>query len=88
MSPPGCSFISTVRKTEPSAVGFTQADMVTPVVRSSALASGTVTQSLTPSKLSALPKRPLVERVAPDSVPPRPWPEPSVTAVPDGSSKP
>jgi hypothetical protein len=70
------------------ALGRIQASMVIPVVRSSESASGTVTQSLTPSKLSALPKRPEALRVAPLSVPVLARPDESVAVVPDASSKP
>ena len=59
---PGCSFIRTVRQRDPIAVGRTQASSVMPVVRSSESASATVTQSLTPSKLSAPPNLPPVLR--------------------------
>ena len=58
------------------------------VVKSSGFASATVTKSLTPSKLSARPKRPPVERVAPLIVPVWPRPDPSATVVPEASSKP
>ena len=59
-----------------------------PVVRSSELASGIVTWSLTPSKLSAPPNLPDAERVAPLMVPVLERPDASVAVVPDGSSKP
>ena len=55
----------------PFAVGKTHASSVIPVVRSSALASATVTQSLTPSNDRALPNLPAVVHVAPLSVPVR-----------------
>ena len=66
----------------PTAVGLTHASIVSPVVRSSGFASGTVTQSLTPSKLSAPPNRPAAVRVAPQIVPVLLPPEPSATVVP------
>src|ERR687888_626707 len=78
----------TERHAVPIAVGFTQASMVIPVVRSSESASGTVTQLLTPSKLSAPPNLPPVVQVAPVTVPLLPRPEASVAVLPDPSSKP
>ena len=77
----------TVRQS-PSAAGFTQASSVARLVRSSEALSATVTRSLTPSNVSAEPKRPVVMRVAPLIVPVLPRPEASVTVVPFGSSKP
>ena len=68
-------------------VGYTQASSVMPVVRSSDAESLMVTQSLTPSKERALPKRPWVIRVAPLMVPVLPLPEPSTTVEPLASSK-
>ena len=68
--------------------GLSQAESVMPVVRSSALASATVTKSLVPSKLSAPPKRPPAFHVAPLTVPARPLPEASLATVPDVSLKP
>ena len=59
-----------------------------PVVRSRLSASGTVTQSLTPSKLSAPPNLPAAVRVAPLIVPVLPRPEASAAVVPVVSSKP
>ena len=53
-----------------------------PVVRSSESASGTVTQSLMPSKLSAPPNLPAVLRVAPVIVPVLPRPDASAAVVP------
>src|SRR5687768_14763668 len=72
----------------PVADGRTQASRVIPLVRSSELASATVTLSLTPSKESALPKRPPSTHVAPLIVPAFPLPELSAVAVPLPSSKP
>ncbi len=88
MRSPGCSLSRTVRQPDPTAVGRTHASSVMPVVRSSESASGTVTQSLMPSKLSAPPKRPPVLRVGPLSVPVLPRPDASAVVVPDASSKP
>ncbi len=51
------------------------------------MASGTVTESLTPSNESALPACPAT-RVAPETVPLLPVPDPSVAAAPLASSKP
>ena len=51
---------TTVRHSVPSAVGYTHASSVTPLVTSSEAESGTVTQSFTPSNDSALPERPIV----------------------------
>src|SRR5439155_80447 len=70
------------------AVGFTHASSVIPVDRSSDAASATVTQLLTPLKLSADPKRPDVVRVAPLIVPVLLLPERSMTVAPEPSSKP
>ena len=72
----------------PSAVGATHASIVTPVVSASEAACGTVTRSLTPSNVSAPPKRPLVVRTAPLTVPVFPAPELSVAVAPFGSSNP
>ena len=68
----------------PSAVGRTHASTVT-LPTSSDAASGTVTQSFTPSKFSAAPYFPAATRVAPEIVPALPVPERSVTDVPDPS---
>src|SRR5262245_37048337 len=70
-----------------AALGRTQASRVMPVVRSRALLSATVTQSLTPSKDSAWPKRPLAFQVAPLMVPLRPLPVRSPRVVPLPSLK-
>lgn len=78
----------TARHSEPTAVGFTHASIVMPVVRSGTLASAIVTQSLVPLKLRAPPNLPAVECVAPVSVAVLPRPEASAAVVPDGSSKP
>ncbi len=86
--PPARCLKSTVRQSPPSAVGFTHADAVMPVVSRTELASLTVTQSLTPSKVRAPPKRPEVVRVAPLIVPVLPAVEASGVVVPDASSKP
>jgi hypothetical protein len=67
--------------------GRTQASRVIAVVRSSDAESATVTQSLTPSKLRALPNLPVVQ-VAPLTVPPFPRPDPSAVPVPEPSSNP
>ena len=85
--PAVCSFISAVRQ-PPATDGFTHASSVIAFVRSSVAESATLTMSLTPSKLSARPKRPEVVRVAPETVPALPLPEESVAAVPVVSSKP
>jgi hypothetical protein len=58
------------------------------VVRSSAAASATVTQSLTPSNDRALPNRPAVVQTAPATVPACPPPEASPAVVPVPSLKP
>ena len=71
-----------------TADGRTHASSVMPVVRSSEATSATVTRSLTPSNDSARPKRPAVERVAPEIVPVFELPDESVTVVPVVSSKP
>ena len=72
----------------PSAVGNTHASSVARVLRSSDVLSGTVTQSFTPSNVSAEPNFPAVVRTAPAIVPLLPRPEPSVTPGPLVSSNP
>ena len=69
-------------------VGLTQASSVMPVVNRRSAASGMLTESLEPLKLSARPFLPVVVRVAPVMVPVWPWPVASVTVVPLVSSKP
>src|SRR5438552_1252138 len=71
-----------------SAVGFTHASTVMPVVRSSAGESGIDTESLTPSKESARPNFPFAVRVAPLIVPIWWKGDASMVVVPDVSSKP
>src|SRR5438046_1621962 len=70
-------------------LGFTHASSVIPVVRCSAAASLTVTQSLVPLKSSAppMPVRPCVQ-VAPVIVPVLPLPETSLTIEPEPSLNP
>src|SRR5215217_5127085 len=80
------SFISTVSQL-PSTSGLTHASSVSGPVMSSDDASGTVTQSLTPSKFSAPPKRPAVVQAPPETAPLLPLPDLSATAVPVPSSK-
>ena len=70
------------------AVGKTHASSVNAVVRLSSAVEATVTQSLTPSKVRALPKRPWVVQVAPVMVPVCPLPEASAVLVPVPSLKP
>ena len=79
------SLKTTVRQALSPRVGRTQASRVMPVFRSSVAASATVTQSLTPSKLSALPFFPVVQ-VAPEMVPALPLPERSASVVPEPAS--
>ncbi len=69
-------------------VGITQASSVIAVDRSSEAESGTVTQSLTPSRVAAVPKRPSAQPAPFASVPLLPRPEESVAVVPLPSSKP
>src|SRR4051812_44037244 len=88
MRSPGCSLSRTVRHALPTTVGRTQASIVTPVVASRESASGTVTQSFTPSKLSAPPNLPAVLRMGPSIVPALLRPDESVAVVPLASSKP
>ena len=52
------------------------------------LASGTVTQSLTPSKLNAEPYRPPAFHAAPEIVPPFPCPDESAALEPEPASNP
>src|SRR6202008_4324538 len=81
--------MATVRqRAVPFAAGLTQASIVAPVVSRSELASGTVTQSLTPSNVSALPNLPAGGRTAPLSAPALPRPDASPAVVPLVSSKP
>ena len=77
-----------MRQALPSAVGLTHASSVAREVRSSDALSGTVTMSLTPSKLSADPNLPELVRVAPLMEPVLPRPDASVTDAPFASSKP
>jgi hypothetical protein len=84
---PGTSFSATVRQ-PPFAVGYTQASIVIPVVRSSVAASATVTRSLTPSNESAFPKRPADVQVDPLIEPALLLPDASPTVGPVPSSKP
>src|SRR6476620_7083995 len=84
----GCSLRMTVRQSAPTAVGWTHASSVMPVVRSRLFASGTVTQLLVPLKLSAPPNLPAALCVAPVIVPVLLWPEASAAVVPVVSSKP
>ena len=65
--------MTTVRHDE-DAVGKTQASIVMPVVKSRSLASFTVTQSFTPSKVSALPNFPCAVHAGPAMVPVCPFP--------------
>src|SRR3954451_21609496 len=64
-------------------VGFTHASRVIPDDRCRSAASLIVTQSLTPSNLSALPVWPVVVQVASRIVPVWPRPVVSVSVVPD-----
>ena len=66
---PARTFLEHHRPPATSADGRTHASSVIPVVRSSELASGTVTQSLTPSKLNADPNRPAALHTAPETEP-------------------
>src|SRR2546423_14947710 len=71
-----------------SAVGLTHASSVIPFVRSSELASGTVTRLLVPSKATAAPYLPVADHVAVAlSEPALPLPEESAAAVPVPSPK-
>src|SRR5436190_3465196 len=72
----------------PVAEGFTQADKVIALVRSSDALSATVTMPVVPLKATALPYLPVVLQVAPAlSVPVFNWPEASAVVVPVPSSK-
>ena len=68
--------------------GSTHASSVIPVVRCSDAASGIVTSALVPLNFSAPPYLPVVAHVALVSVPVLPFPDASVTVVPDPSSNP
>ena len=63
--------------------GFTHASSVMPLLRESEAESATVTQSLTPSKVSAPPDLPAVVQVAPEIVPLLPRPELSASVEPE-----
>src|SRR6266540_1857487 len=82
MDPAPPSLNMTVRQLPETDVGFTQPIRVNPVVRSSEFESATVTQSLTPSKVSAPPYLPTTVATAPDTVPTLLLPEPSATDEP------
>src|SRR4051812_32063503 len=69
-------------------VGYTHASSVSAVVRSRAAESGTVTVSALPSNDRALPNRPAVDHVAPETEPVRPLPEASAAVAPVPASKP
>src|SRR5690349_13481860 len=71
-----------------SCEGFTHASSVSALPGSSVELEGIVTQLLAAAKFSAAPKRPLAVRVALVIVPSLWAGEESVTAEPDGSSKP
>ena len=86
-TPPGRSLKTTVRQL-PSAEGRTHASSVIAFVRSSEFASGVVTQSLTPSKLSAEPYRPAAFQVAPDTVPVLPAADESAAVEPEPALNP
>src|SRR4051794_30711514 len=87
-SPPVWPLSIAVRQ-PPAAVGFTHASSVIAFVRSSELESAMLTMSSTPSKDSARPNLPVVDRATPPaSVPPLPLPDESIAAVPLVSSKP
>ena len=77
-----------VRHELASAAGFTHASSVIPIVRSSELASGTVTQLDEPLKESAPPYLPLNAHAVFVTVPLLPDPETSLTFVPVPSLKP
>ena len=72
----------------PSADGLTHASNVIPAVRSSEFESATVTQSLTPSKLSAEPYRPAALHTGPEIEPTFPFPDESAAVVPEPASNP
>ena len=78
----------TFRQSAPWAVGKIHASSVSAAVGFSSAVEATVTQSLTPSKVSALPKRPWVVQAAPEMVPVCALPEASAVLVPVPSLKP
>ena len=80
---PVCSFIRTVRQVAPSALGLTQASRVIPFVRSSVFESATLTMLVVPLKLRAPPNLPVVDHVVPLTVPLLPFPERSVSVLPE-----
>src|SRR6187455_679101 len=69
-----------------TAVGFTQASSVRPVVGRSVAASGTVTRDVEPSNASAFPNLADVVQLAPVMVPALAFPEASPTVIPAPSS--
>ncbi len=77
-----------VRQVPPSWFGLTQASSVIPVLRSSELLSGTVTEAFVPLKFRAVPNLPPVAHVVPEVVPLFPVPDASLTALPVPSLKP
>ncbi len=83
-----CLKIAVRQLPPPSSFGLTHASSVIPVVRSSELLSGTVTEALVPLKLRALPNLPPASHVVPDVVPLFPVPDASPTALPVPSLKP
>ena len=64
------------------------ASTVIPDVKSSDEAAGTVTQSFTPSKLSADPNRPDAFHAAPETEPTFPFPDESAALEPEPASNP
>src|SRR6476619_1966242 len=74
------------RKSVNVEIGFTQAERVRELDRSSELESGTVILSSTPSKYNAFPTFPAVHRGPLTRVPVLPLPEESETVVPLPSS--
>ena len=80
--------MKTAARQPPDTEGITHASSVIPVVRSSEFASGTVTQSLTPSKLNAAPNLPAPVHTGPEIAPAFPFPDESAAVVPDPASNP
>src|SRR5258708_26510317 len=78
----------TSRQLESTVEGLTHASSVIPLVRCSDAASGIVTSALVPLNCNALPYLPDVDHVAFVIVPLFPFPDASVTVVPDPSSNP
>jgi hypothetical protein len=80
------SFCTTARQLDCDAAGYTHASNVTADVTSNDAESSTRTRALVPLKDNAEPNFPDVVHDAPCSAPPFPFPDASVTVLPEPSS--